>query len=81
MTLIEHTAPLPPASRAFIRSYFSAVASPSADLAVSEADRAFWASLRDPHSLDVLLDDADFYLIEGNILAVGQVPEDEKKVA
>lgn len=74
-TLIERSAPLAPASRAYLRSLLVSAAGFLADHAEVEEDRAFWRRLRDPASVESLLDAPDFYSSAGNILAVGQVPE------
>ncbi len=76
-TLIEHAAPLPLVTRQLCRSFLAMCAAEAAGLDLPAADRAFWATLGDPMGLDRLLDDQDFYLSEGNILVVGQVPHTE----
>lgn len=73
-TLIEHAAPLPPMARTFCRDFVPYMVELSARYDLPDADRAFWATLRDPESIERLLDDPDFYLSEGNTLAVGRVP-------
>ncbi|MDQ2787290.1 MAG: hypothetical protein M3Y58_20060 [Chloroflexota bacterium] len=80
-TLIERSAPLPTLTRTMAHSALVLFARQTANLVLPEADEAFWASLRDhPENIDRLLDDANFYNNEGNILAVGHVPENEGKV-
>ncbi|MDQ6832370.1 MAG: methyltransferase domain-containing protein [Chloroflexota bacterium] len=80
-TLIERSAPPTPLARTMLHTAFALFASQAANLDLPETDRAFWASLRDPENLDRLLDDANFYSNEGNVLAVGQVPENERQAA
>lgn len=70
-TLIEHNAPLPTATRAFIHDFFVDVAARNAELDVPDADREFWASLCHQDAVNRLLSEEDFYLCDANILALG----------
>jgi len=48
----------------------------AATLDLPAADHAFWDGLRDAATVHRLLDDPDFYSSQGNILTVGQVPNE-----
>ena len=74
LTAIERRAPLDPAARRLLAATLLYGARSAADLPLPDADRAFWASLRDPAAVERLLDDPDFWFCEGNVLAVGTVP-------
>jgi SAM-dependent methyltransferase len=74
-TLIERAAPLDASARQFWRDGLSFLAGVALTLDLPAADQELWARFRDPAALDAYLDDPDFYACEGNILAVGTVPD------
>ncbi len=73
-TLIERTMPLAPPVRQLFQEWFVYVGGVAATLDLPPADQAFWEGLRDTATVDRLLDSPDFYMSQGNILTVGQVP-------
>lgn len=68
--LIEHHAPLSPAAQEFYKSACAQLAGQALQLGLS----AQWQRYLDPGSPTHPLDDADGYISEGNVLAVGSVP-------
>lgn len=75
--MIERWAPLRPVERRFFGDWFSHLAELAEERGVPEEDLAAWRSLRDPDAPDYLLDRPDFYACEGQVVAVGRVPEGE----
>lgn len=69
--LIEHYAPLTPQARAFYGPSCATLAEQALSLGLSEQ----WRSFIDPESPDNPLNHPDGYVSEGNVLAVGAVPE------
>ncbi len=69
------TAPVPALTREMLRSFLGWCADQAVNLDLPQADREFWGRMRDPVDRDRLLDDPDFYHSEGNVLAIGRVPE------
>jgi ubiquinone/menaquinone biosynthesis C-methylase UbiE len=72
-TLVEHAAPLTPAKRAFMADSLAMLAEIASDLDLPEDEKAEWAEIG--ANPDHILDDPDFYFREGQVLAVGRVPE------
>ncbi len=73
--MIERWAPLQPAERRFFGDWLSHLAGLAEERGVPEEDLAAWRSLRDPGSPDHPLDRPDAYACEGQVVAVGRVPE------
>jgi SAM-dependent methyltransferase len=75
-TLVERSAPLPPAERQFLGDLlgFCARSAPEWNANVPAEDRLFWDQLTDPAAVDRLLDDPDLNYCEGHIMAIGTVP-------
>lgn len=72
-TLVERWPPYRPAERQYIGGAISAFVGMADSVDIPQSERHEWARLI---SLgDTLLDDPDHYFREGNILAVGRVPE------
>ncbi|GAA0582358.1 class I SAM-dependent methyltransferase [Streptomyces crystallinus] len=69
--LIEHFAPLTPQARAFYAPTCARLAEQALALGLSDE----WHRLADPDAADHPLDGPDGYISEGNVLAVGTVPE------
>lgn len=74
--MIERWAPLRPAERRFFGDWLSHLAGLAEERGVPEEDLATWRALRDPDSPDHPLDRPDSYACEGQVVAVGRVPED-----
>ena len=74
--MVERWAPLRPAERQFFAEWLSQLAAMAEERGVPEGDLATWHALRDPDSSDHPLDRPDAYACEGQIVAVGRVPED-----
>lgn len=72
-TLIERAAPLDPAAREYSRG-LAAFGELLGGLGLPPDDTVFWAQTRDPAALERLLDDPNYWFIEGNLLTVGTVP-------
>ena len=73
-TIIERWAPLRPVERQFFGDWLSYLAALAEERGVPEADLATWRGLRDPAASGGLLDRPDFYVCEGQVVAVGRVP-------
>ncbi|MGQ5640745.1 MULTISPECIES: methyltransferase domain-containing protein [unclassified Streptomyces] len=69
--LIEHHAPLSPAARDFYPAACAQLAAQAVRLGLS----AHWQRFLDPGAADHPLNDPDGYISEGNVLAVGTVPQ------
>ncbi|MFD9563463.1 class I SAM-dependent methyltransferase [Streptomyces sp. NPDC059994] len=69
--LIEHFAPLTPQARAFYAPTCARLAEQALALGLSEE----WRRFADPDAADHPLDGPDGYISEGNVLAVGTVPD------
>ncbi len=76
-TLIEREAPLSPISHQVERDALAFWAARAQPLDLPEGDQAYWATLRDPSERERLLEHPDYYVCEGNILAIGEVPRKE----
>ena len=74
--MVERWGPLRPAERQFFAEWLSQLAAMAEERGVPEGDLATWHALRDPDSSDHPLDRPDAYACEGQIVAVGRVPED-----
>ncbi len=77
-TLIERWAPLRPVERRFFGDWLAYLAGLAEERGVPEADLATWRALRDPTAPDHLLDHPEFYASEGQVVAVGRVPDAHK---
>jgi ubiquinone/menaquinone biosynthesis C-methylase UbiE len=73
-TLIERSAPLEPVAHRFFGDVLAYFAQFVRELALPDADQAFWAGLRIPEAIEQLLNDPDFWFCDGNVLTVGTVP-------
>jgi SAM-dependent methyltransferase len=73
-TLIERSAPLDPAARAFWHGSVVSLAAAAPQFELSADDQAFWAQFHDLAVLEAYLDDPDFCGCDVNILTVGVVP-------
>lgn len=73
-TLIERWAPLRPVEHQFFGEWLSYLARLAEERGVPAADRVTWAGLRDPADPASLLNHPDFYVCEGQVVAVGRVP-------
>jgi hypothetical protein len=69
--LIERWAPLRPVEREFFAQWFEYLADLAERVAVPSADREQWRRLAGGD----LLDDPELYVSEGQVVAVGRVPE------
>ena len=74
-TMIERWAPLRPPERQFFGDWLSHLAGLAEERGVPEADLAAWRSLRNADSPGHPLDRPDAYACEGQIVAVGTVPQ------
>lgn len=74
-TLIERWAPLRPEERNFFGSWMAHLARLAEERGVPEEDLVAWRALRDPDAPDHLVDHPEFYACEGQVVAVGRVPE------
>lgn len=72
--MIERWAPLLPAEREFIGSFYAALAEAAVALNIPELDKEFWRAQRDAASPGNVLNEPDYYYCEGNVVAVGRVP-------
>jgi arsenite methyltransferase len=72
-TLIERSAPLDTAARAFWQGFVVSIAAVAPQLDLTAEDHAFWAQFGDPAALDAYLDDPEFCGCDVNILMVGMV--------
>lgn len=75
-TLIERWAPLRPVERHFFAEWLSYLAELAEERNVPATDMPAWRRMRDPQSPDHPLNDPQFYLCEGQVVAVGIVPGD-----
>jgi len=73
-TVVERWAPLRPVERRLWGGIYAHFAGQSEALALPEADRDFWREQRDPASPGAIINHPEFYLSEGDVLAVGIVP-------
>jgi SAM-dependent methyltransferase len=73
-TLIERSAPLDPAVRAYWHGFLVSMAAAAPQFALSADDHAFWTQFCDLAVLEAYLDDPDFCGCDVNILTVGVVP-------
>jgi ubiquinone/menaquinone biosynthesis C-methylase UbiE len=80
-TLIEHSAPLSEMARQQWRAYLAFLAEHTGDADLPADDQALWGRMREPNGPDALMDDPDFWICEGNTLAVGRVPFTSSLVA
>lgn len=74
--LIERWAPLKAHERLFFGEWLSFLAEVASRQALPPQDLAAWSRLRDPGDPDHPLNDPDFYLCEGQVLAVGHKAAD-----
>lgn len=72
-TLIERWAPLRAVERQLFVEWLADLALVAEERGVPETDLVTWHSVRDPTSLDHLVDHPDFYACEGQVVAVGSV--------
>lgn len=73
--LIERWAPLSPVERVFWADWLAFLGESALRRGVPEGDHAFWRSVLDRNAPDHPLDRPDTYVCEGQIVAVGRVPE------
>jgi ubiquinone/menaquinone biosynthesis C-methylase UbiE len=73
-TLIEHSAPLSEMARQQWQAYLTFLAEHTGDADLPAEDHPLWRRVREPNGPDGLMDDPDFWICEGNTLAVGRVP-------
>jgi len=73
--MIERWAPLRPIERQLFVEWFAYLAQLAEERGVSEEDLTIWRRLGDPGTPDYLVDSPDFYACEGQVVAVGHVPE------
>lgn len=78
-TLIERWAPLRAVERQLYVDWLAYLALLAEERGVPEADLATWRSLHDPTVPGHLVDHPDFYVCEGQVVAVGQVPSSGSK--
>lgn len=74
-TLIERWAPLQPIERQLFSEWLAYFACLALQRGVPETDLVTWRSLCDPTSPNHLVNHPDFYVCEGQVVAVGYVPE------
>ena len=74
-TLIERWAPLRPVERQLWAEWLAFLAGLAEERGVPEADLVVWRTLRDPAGPDHLVDHPEFYACEGQVVAVGRVPD------
>lgn len=72
--MIERWAPLRPIERQLFGEWFTYLAQLAEERGVSEEDLATWSRLGNPSAPDYLVDSPDFYVCEGQVVAVGHVP-------
>ncbi|MGI8564290.1 MAG: methyltransferase domain-containing protein [Candidatus Dormibacter sp.] len=70
--LIERWAPLTDQERGFFAEWLAFLAAVASNQALPDADLEAWSRLRDPAHQDHPLNHTDFYLCEGQVLAVGR---------
>jgi ubiquinone/menaquinone biosynthesis C-methylase UbiE len=73
--MIERWAPLRPIERQLFVEWFTYLAGLAEERDVPTEDLITWHRLSDPNAHDYLLDAPDFYVCEGQVVAVGHVPE------
>ena len=74
-TLIERWAPLRPVELRLWTDWLAFLAGLAEQRGVPEEDLPVWRSLKDPGSPDHILNHPEFYSCEGQVVAVGRVPE------
>lgn len=72
-TVIERWAPLRPVEQAFFRDVYRAFARQALQLDLPAEDLALWRELNDPAGAEAYVAHPDFYVREGNVVAVGRV--------
>ena len=79
--MIERWAPLRPVERRFFADWLSHLAGLAEERPVPEGDLATWRAFGDPDSPGHPLDRPDLYACEGQVVAVGRVPDGAGGVA
>ncbi|MEZ4571016.1 MAG: class I SAM-dependent methyltransferase [Thermomicrobiales bacterium] len=72
--IIEHRAPLKPAVKQYHGDFLSWCAGRALESSLPAEEHAFWRTQLDPTSSDAIVNHEDFYVAEGQMLAVGRVP-------